>query len=108
MEKLLCLSFLIGKAFQFLLLQTKSSKFSLSQENVGLVIPWMVGILTFMSLEAVSTVYLNILRDHINGVSSDTPNLQVKLSALLNGFLPSSSPHSAALSISMDSARQKL
>lgn len=41
----------------------------LCQENIGLVIPWLVGILTFMSLEAVSTVYLNILRDHINGAS---------------------------------------
>lgn len=41
----------------------------LPQENVGLVIPWMLGLLTFMSLEAVSTVYLNILRDHINGVN---------------------------------------
>lgn len=39
------------------------------QENIGLVVPWMLGVLTFMSLEAVATVYQNILRDHINGVS---------------------------------------
>lgn len=50
-------------------LPTLGTFFVDSQENIGLVIPWMVGVLTFMSLEAVSTVYLNILRDHINGVN---------------------------------------
>lgn len=53
---------------------------AVSQENVGLVIPWMVGILTFMSLEAVSTVYLNILRDHINGVNIASKSFLARIS----------------------------
>ncbi|CRK96607.1 CLUMA_CG010013, isoform A [Clunio marinus] len=39
----------------------------INSENIGLVVPWMLGLLIFMSLEALCTVYANILRDHING-----------------------------------------
>lgn len=70
------------------------------QENIGLVIPWMVGILTFMSLEAVSTVYLNILRDHINGV-----NIASKSSS---GTIPINSRSIPFYSTLMDSAKPKL
>ncbi|KAL3266415.1 hypothetical protein HHI36_010591 [Cryptolaemus montrouzieri] len=35
-------------------------------ENTSLIIPWIVGFIAFMSLEAVSMVYSNILRDHMN------------------------------------------
>jgi hypothetical protein len=51
-------------------LQSRSFPFIFLKENIGLVIPWMLGLLTFMSLEAVATVYANILRDHINDVST--------------------------------------
>jgi hypothetical protein len=60
------------KSFRFILkvLQSRSFPFIFLKENIGLVIPWMLGLLTFMSLEAVATVYANILRDHINDVST--------------------------------------
>ncbi|CAO1399485.1 unnamed protein product [Diamesa serratosioi] len=35
------------------------------KENAGLVVPWIIGFLTFMALEAVAMVYSNVLRDHI-------------------------------------------
>ncbi|KAJ8974660.1 hypothetical protein NQ317_018879 [Molorchus minor] len=41
-------------------------RFFLLQENVSLVIPWVIGFITFMALEAVSMVYSNVLRDHVN------------------------------------------
>lgn len=72
------------------------------QENIGLVIPWMVGILTFMSLEAVSTVYLNILRDHINGVRKYFTISAPAMFALFEKFLLTS------FSILMACAKQKL
>ena len=43
--------------------------FCYSQENAGLVVPWIIGFITFMALEAVSMVYSNVLRDHVNRVS---------------------------------------
>lgn len=43
--------------------------FVLFQENISLVIPWVIGFITFMALEAVSMVYSNVLRDHVNKVS---------------------------------------
>lgn len=58
--------------------------FFIQQENIGLVIPWMLGVLTFMSLEAVATVYANILRDHINGVSFRLFGIQNILSCAPN------------------------
>lgn len=39
------------------------------QENSGLVVPWILGFITFMALEAVAMVYSNVLRDHVNRVS---------------------------------------
>ena len=37
-----------------------------------LIAPWMLGVLLFMSIEGICTVYANVLRDHINGVSSES------------------------------------
>lgn len=31
--------------------------------------PWIIGFITFMALEAVAMVYSNVLRDHVNKVS---------------------------------------
>lgn len=42
----------------------------LMQENVPLIAPWMLGVILFMSIEGICTVYANVLRDHINGVST--------------------------------------
>lgn len=39
------------------------------QERVSLIVPWIVGLITFMALEAVAVVYSNVLRDHVNKVS---------------------------------------
>lgn len=39
------------------------------QENAGLVVPWLIGILTFISFEALGLVYANVLKDQIFGVS---------------------------------------
>ncbi|XP_046395031.1 uncharacterized protein LOC124162509 [Ischnura elegans] len=36
------------------------------KENSGLVVPWIIGFITFMALEAVALVYSNVLRDHVN------------------------------------------
>uniref|UniRef100_T1JAA2 MARVEL domain-containing protein n=1 Tax=Strigamia maritima TaxID=126957 RepID=T1JAA2_STRMM len=36
------------------------------KERPGLIIPWIIGLITFMALEAVCIVYSNVLRDHIN------------------------------------------
>jgi hypothetical protein len=42
--------------------------FFVLQENSGLVVPWIIGFITFMALEAVAMVYSNVLRDHVNRV----------------------------------------
>lgn len=34
------------------------------------MVPWIVGAITFTSLEAVAMVYSNVLRDHVNKVST--------------------------------------
>lgn len=39
------------------------------RECAELVVPWIVGQMTFMALEAVAMVYSNVLRDHVNRVS---------------------------------------
>ncbi|XP_070506583.1 uncharacterized protein [Chironomus tepperi] len=39
----------------------------INAENIPLIAPWMIGILLFMSIEGICTVYANVLRDHING-----------------------------------------
>ncbi|XP_067000790.1 uncharacterized protein [Anabrus simplex] len=36
------------------------------KENSGLVVPWIIGFITFMALEAVAMVYSNVLREHVN------------------------------------------
>ncbi|XP_037052489.1 uncharacterized protein LOC119086020 [Bradysia coprophila] len=36
------------------------------KENVGFVVPWIIGFICFMALEAVAMVYSNVLRDHVN------------------------------------------
>lgn len=33
-----------------------------------MVVPWLIGFLTFMALEGVAIVYSSVLRDHIYGV----------------------------------------
>jgi len=43
----------------------------LFQERVSLIVPWIVGLITFMALEAVAIVYSNVLRDHVNKVSCE-------------------------------------
>uniref|UniRef100_A0A182M868 Uncharacterized protein n=1 Tax=Anopheles culicifacies TaxID=139723 RepID=A0A182M868_9DIPT len=40
--------------------------FGIYRENIGLVVPWIIGFITFMALEAVAMVYSNVLRDHVN------------------------------------------
>ncbi|XP_054265164.1 uncharacterized protein LOC128988017 [Macrosteles quadrilineatus] len=40
--------------------------FGIYKENGGLVVPWIIGAITFTSLEAVAMVYSNVLRDHVN------------------------------------------
>lgn len=34
-----------------------------------MIVPWVVGTIAFMAMEAVGTVYSNVLRDHVNHVS---------------------------------------
>ncbi|KOB70574.1 Uncharacterized protein OBRU01_07172 [Operophtera brumata] len=36
------------------------------KENVAFLVPWVVGCMTFMALEAMAMVYSNVLRDHVN------------------------------------------
>uniref|UniRef100_A0A8D9E098 Uncharacterized protein n=1 Tax=Cacopsylla melanoneura TaxID=428564 RepID=A0A8D9E098_9HEMI len=36
------------------------------EERTSFVVPWIVGCITFMSLEAMAMVYSNVLRDHVN------------------------------------------
>nr|CAD7262104.1 unnamed protein product [Timema shepardi] len=36
------------------------------RENAAFVVPWIIGFITFMALEAVAMVYSNVLRDHVN------------------------------------------
>ena len=38
------------------------------QENSSLCVPWLIGILTFISFEALGLVYANVLKDQIFGV----------------------------------------
>lgn len=49
------------------------------RENAGMVVPWIVGMLTFMALEAVTMVYSNVLRDHVNRVSDTNSINQIGL-----------------------------
>ncbi|GAB6033178.1 hypothetical protein CHUAL_012784 [Chamberlinius hualienensis] len=38
----------------------------INQERGNLIVPWIIGFITFISLEAVCIVYSNILREHVN------------------------------------------
>uniref|UniRef100_A0A1A9ZRY4 Uncharacterized protein n=1 Tax=Glossina pallidipes TaxID=7398 RepID=A0A1A9ZRY4_GLOPL len=40
--------------------------FGIYKENPGLIVPWIIGYITLMALEAVAMVYSNVLRDHVN------------------------------------------
>ncbi|XP_077292632.1 uncharacterized protein LOC143915742 [Arctopsyche grandis] len=40
--------------------------FGIYKENSALVVPWIIGCITFMALEAMAMVYSNVLRDHVN------------------------------------------
>ncbi|XP_037935488.1 uncharacterized protein LOC119669593 [Teleopsis dalmanni] len=40
--------------------------YGICKENPGLIVPWILGYITFMALEAVAMVYSNVLRDHVN------------------------------------------
>ncbi|XP_005177227.2 uncharacterized protein LOC101898116 [Musca domestica] len=40
--------------------------YGILKENPGLIVPWIIGYITFMALEAVAMVYSNVLRDHVN------------------------------------------
>jgi hypothetical protein len=62
-----CLKIII-KLHPFFFFSTYISSF---QENAGLVVPWIIGFITFMALEAVAMVYSNVLRDHVNRVSDN-------------------------------------
>ncbi|CAH0397334.1 unnamed protein product [Chilo suppressalis] len=40
--------------------------YGIYKENIAFLVPWVVGCMTFMALEAMAMVYSNILRDHVN------------------------------------------
>ena len=39
------------------------------QENSSPIVPWVLGYIGSISLEALTIVYSNVLRDHVNQVS---------------------------------------
>ncbi|KAJ1521299.1 hypothetical protein ONE63_002977 [Megalurothrips usitatus] len=39
---------------------------AVNRENAALIVPWVVGTIAFIAMEAVGTVYSNVLRDHVN------------------------------------------
>lgn len=47
------------------------------QENAGLVVPWLIGLLTFISFEALGLVYANVLKDQIFGVSREKRFMEI-------------------------------
>ncbi|XP_056648340.1 uncharacterized protein LOC130452875 [Diorhabda sublineata] len=50
----------------FMILLSILLLYGIYRENISLIIPWVIGFITFMALEAVSMVYSNVLRDHVN------------------------------------------
>ncbi|XP_077292633.1 uncharacterized protein LOC143915744 [Arctopsyche grandis] len=40
--------------------------YAIYKENSPLVVPWIIGCITFMALESMAMVYSNVLRDHVN------------------------------------------
>lgn len=61
-------------SFHFMIFRRPNRKTFLIvfQENAGLVVPWLIGILTFISFEALGLVYANVLKDQIFGVRTIT------------------------------------
>ncbi|XP_062527721.1 uncharacterized protein LOC101744227 isoform X1 [Bombyx mori] len=51
--------------------------YGIYKENVAFLVPWVVGCMTFMALEAMAMVYSNILRDHVNKADEHTDHLMV-------------------------------
>lgn len=49
------------------------------QENCSLMVPWVLGFIGSISLEALAIVYSNVLRDHINQVCHTFLSKQKKL-----------------------------
>ncbi|GBP03155.1 hypothetical protein EVAR_2609_1 [Eumeta japonica] len=45
---------------------TRYISINLCQENVAFLVPWVLGCMTCMALEAMAMVYSNVLRDHVN------------------------------------------
>jgi hypothetical protein len=45
-------------------------RLNLKQENCSLIVPWVLGFIGSLSLEALAIVYSNVLRDHINQVNA--------------------------------------
>ncbi|KAL1110295.1 hypothetical protein AAG570_008372 [Ranatra chinensis] len=43
--------------------------YAIIKEKCSLLVPWIIGFIAFMALEAVAMVYSNVLRDHVNKVS---------------------------------------
>ncbi|XP_034244375.1 uncharacterized protein LOC117647006 [Thrips palmi] len=39
---------------------------AVNKENAPMIVPWVVGTIAFLAMEAVGTVYSNVLRDHVN------------------------------------------
>jgi hypothetical protein len=59
-------------------------RLNLKQENCSLIVPWVLGFIGSLSLEALAIVYSNVLRDHINQVNAT----QVALDLLPVNFVP--------------------
>ncbi|XP_052121128.1 uncharacterized protein LOC113211684 [Frankliniella occidentalis] len=39
---------------------------AVNKENAPMIVPWVIGTIAFLAMEAVGTVYSNVLRDHVN------------------------------------------
>lgn len=54
-----------------------------------MVIPWIIGFITFMALETLAMVYSNVLRDHVNKVSNNiVPITMLRLQPEVFAYLP--------------------
>ncbi|XP_061706555.1 uncharacterized protein LOC133517315 isoform X1 [Cydia pomonella] len=62
--------------------------YGIYKENVAFLVPWVVGCMTFMALEAMAMVYSNILRDHVNRVSISEKSFffKIRTSTLTTSF----------------------
>ncbi|XP_072160626.1 uncharacterized protein [Bemisia tabaci] len=50
----------------FMIVLSITLLFGIYKENSGLVVPWIIGCIAFMAMEALAMVYSNVLRDHVN------------------------------------------